>query len=94
MFQNRKLREAEAQLAAALEAIEAAEVHRITCEARIVDAETKLTALSQAAVLVALDRKERRLNWTFMRHGNPIVVRTYSTMADDLPTWKRELLGQ
>jgi hypothetical protein len=84
MFQSHTVKQLKAQLAAAEEAIAAS-------EERLNQSEDALRALRNAAVLVSLNRNEKMLHWTFMRHGAPIVVKTYSTMADDLPTWKRDL---
>jgi hypothetical protein len=84
IFESNRVKQLKAQLAAAEDAIAAT-------EERLNQAEDALKALRNAAVLVSLNRKEKLLHWTFMRHGAPIVVKTYSTMADHLPTWKREL---
>lgn len=60
-------------------------------EAQLAAAEAELAKLRQAPVLLSLNRENKRLRWIFWRHGQQIVIETYSTMQDNLPKWKQDL---
>lgn len=73
---------AEAELAIAKAALAVAEEHLQGIELRF----------ASRAALVSITRSGRLNRFLFVRNGNMITVETYSTMEDDLPGWKRELL--
>lgn len=47
----------------------------------------------QQAYLIGLERKESRNVFTFVRGGQMFIVETFSTLSDNLPQWKKDLLG-
>lgn len=73
---------AEAELAVAKAAIAAAEEHLQGIELRF----------ASRAALVSITRSGRLNRFLFVRNGQMTTVETYSTMEDDLPGWKRDLL--
>jgi hypothetical protein len=58
---------------------------------KIEQQEQELSTLRSSPVLVALSVDGRSLRWTYMKHGKPIVVNTYATMADDPAALKAKL---
>lgn len=47
---------------------------------------------AERAALVSIVQTGRINRFTFLRNGQIHVVETYSTMEDDVPGWKRDLL--
>jgi hypothetical protein len=51
----------------------------------------ELAKLRSSPVLISMSVDGRSLKWTYMKHGLPIVVNTYATMADDPEALRRRL---
>lgn len=45
------------------------------------------------AVLLSIEPNGRLLVFKFVRNNEVHVIETYSTMSDDVPGWKKALLG-
>jgi hypothetical protein len=58
---------------------------------KIEQQEQELVKLRSSPVLISLSVDGRSLKWTYMKHGLPIVVNTYATMADDPEALRRRL---
>ena len=87
MFKNARYWEARAK---------EAEAELELCKAAIATAREELAGIqarfASRAALVSITRQGRLNHFLFIRNGQLIRVDTYSTMEDNLPGWKRDLL--